>query len=181
MSPYDLLARQLVNELDAVVLSVEWVFSPFHHRKVAKWYIWQLFYLLSSIFFFFSFWKYFPWLPPPSIPPSVLHNIVLSACLASLITGEVEVRMQQSEANRFSFGSGKDFPTSGIHALLLGTSGSACASQYSSVVLPKHFPNRRYPVCWCYLVATAMQQLWQKRMLSPHLGLFVWHVMQGRY
>lgn len=71
----------------------------------------------SHQFFFlslFSFRKYFPWLPPPSVPPSVLHNIALSACLPSLITGEVEVRMQQSEANRFSFGPGKDFPCQGF-------------------------------------------------------------------
>lgn len=70
----------------------------------------------SHQFFFLSlflFQKYFPWLPPPSVPPSVLHNIALSACLPSLITGEVEVRMQQSEANRFSFGPGKDFPCQG--------------------------------------------------------------------
>lgn len=75
--------------------------------------------ILISLISFFSFLffiplrKYFPWLPPPSVPPSVLHNIVLFACLPSLITGEVEVRMQQSEANRFSFGPGKDFPCQG--------------------------------------------------------------------
>lgn len=35
MSPYDLLARQMVNELDAVVLSVEYRLAPAHHFPVA--------------------------------------------------------------------------------------------------------------------------------------------------
>lgn len=71
-------------------------------------------YLMFPHHFFFPFLKVScPRLPPPSVPPSVLHNIVLSACLPSLISGEVEVRMQQSEANRFSFGSGQDFPGQG--------------------------------------------------------------------
>lgn len=64
-------------------------------------------------FIIFLFWDCCPWSPPPSVPPSVLHNIVLSACLPSLIITEVEVRTQQSEANRFSFGPGKDFPCQG--------------------------------------------------------------------
>lgn len=73
----------------------------------------------STIRFYFFPFKPCSWLPLAPVLPSVLHNIVLSACLPSLITGEVEVRMQQSEANRFSFGSGKDFPCQGyIHCSL---------------------------------------------------------------
>lgn len=73
---------------------------------------------LTIRFYFYPF-KDCLWLPLAPVLPSVLHNIVLSACLPSLITGEVEVRMQQSEANRFSFGSGKDFPCQGyIHCSL---------------------------------------------------------------
>lgn len=112
-----------------------------------------------SFLFFFSFRKCFPWLPPPSIPPSVLHNIVLSACLPSLITGEVEVRMQQSEANRFSFGPGKDFPCQGYthccwahpaRAVPLSTPAFYCQNIFTTDVTPF--------VIYC-LVATTEQQL----------------------
>lgn len=144
MSPYDLLARQLVNELDAVVLSVEWVFFFLPFQQIAKWHIWQLFY---TLYFWgdFSFWMYFPWLPPPSVPPSVWHNIVLSACLPSLISSELEVRMHQSEANRFSFRAWQGFLPSGLHARLLATSGSGCSLSVLQRSTAKMFSQQTLP------------------------------------
>lgn len=89
--------------------------------------------------------------------------------------------MQQSEANRFSFGPGKDFPCQGYthccwahpaRAVPLSTPAFYCQNIFTTDVTPF--------VIYC-LVATTAQQLWQRWMLSLKTSWLVgWHVRPWR-
>lgn len=148
MSPYDLLARQLVNKLDAVVLSVEWVSSPFHHGNLAKWYVWQLYHFLSLSLF--SFWKYFPWLPAP-FRSSLCFTQYCVVCLSAFINHRRWWKWGCSRVKLtgFHLGLARIPLLSGIHALLLGHIRLGLRLSVLRRWTAKTFPQQTLPLFVC--------------------------------